>query len=91
MTNDKLKKKKEHIEKAEKLQDLLLDNFIKLFQENEATATDRATAIRFLTDNGWDLDPARVPQELKDKLTRKVEPDADLEAETGQRQLKVMS
>lgn len=91
MADDKLAKRKEQIVKAEQLQDLILDNFVKLFQEGGgATATDRATAIRFLQSNGWDLDPARVPQNLRDKLTKNVKPDADLEAETGERRLKVI-
>lgn len=90
MANESLDKKKSQIIKAERLQDLLLDDFTKLAESGGLSATDRATLVRFLSDNGWDLDPARIPQSLKDKLTKSVRPDEDLEAETGERRLKVV-
>lgn len=90
MADDKLAKKQEQISKAEKLQDLLLQDFINLAESGGLSATDRATLVRFLQSNGWDLDPARIPQSLKDKLTKSVRPDEDLEAETGERRLKVV-
>jgi hypothetical protein len=57
------------LDKAEKLQDLLLDSFLELFQNRGETAADRATLLKMLKENGWSLDPSRLPQSLKDKLT----------------------
>jgi hypothetical protein len=56
------------LDKAEKLQDLLLDSFLELFQGKGETAADRANLIKLLSSNGWSLDPSRLPQTLKDKL-----------------------
>jgi hypothetical protein len=74
MDNDK---KKEQIDKAEKLADLLLDNWIKLAENGSITSTDSATIARVLMANGWTLDPTQIPQPLFDKLTSKVAFDAD--------------
>lgn len=59
----------EQLDKAEKLQDMLLDSFIELFKDKAETAADRATLLKMLKENGWSLDPSRLPQSLKDKLT----------------------
>lgn len=56
------------LDKAEALQDLLLDSFINLFKTNGETAADRATLAKLLKENGWSLDPSRLPQTLQDKL-----------------------
>jgi hypothetical protein len=56
------------LDKAEKLQDLLLDSFLELFQNRGETAADRATLLKMLKENGWSLDPSRLPQSLQDKL-----------------------
>ena len=71
--------KQEQVDKAEQLQELLLDDLIRLFKEGEATATDRATLARLLKDNGWSVDPSMVPQELRDKLTSKIAPGDDID------------
>ena len=71
--------KQEQVDKAEQLQELLLDDLIKLFKEGEATSTDRATLARLLKDNGWSVDPSMVPQDLRDKLTSKIAPGDDIE------------
>jgi len=70
-------KKKEQIEKAEQLADLLLNNWIRLAKNGELTSTDSATIARVLMANGWTLDPAQLPQELLDKLTSQISFDAD--------------
>lgn len=72
---------KEQVEKLETLQTLLLDDFIKMAREGTLSATDRATLVRFLMANGWNLDPATLPQDLKDMLTSKVDPEAGLDEE----------
>ena len=71
--------KQEQVDKAEQLQELLLDDLIRLFKEGEATSTDRATLARLLKDNGWSVDPSMVPQELRDKLTSKIAPGDDID------------
>jgi hypothetical protein len=53
-------KTKEQIAKLEQLQDLILDDMIDAVKNNRATATDRATIIRLLQSNGWDLDPSKL-------------------------------
>ena len=71
----KKKTKQEQIALAEELQGMLLEDFKRLLESGEATAADRATMTRMLTEHGWDLDPSRGG-EIKpaDLLTRKVDP-----------------
>ena len=71
--------KQAQVDKAEQLQDLLLNDLIKLFEDGAATSTDRATLARLLKDNGWSVDPSMVPQDLKDKLTSKIAPGDDID------------
>lgn len=33
------------------------------------SSTDMATLARFLMQNGWNVDPARMPKGIRDKLT----------------------
>lgn len=72
-------KQKAQIEKAEQLQDLLLDHWIQLAQSGELSSTDCATIARLLSSNGWVLDPAAIPQQLMDKLTSRVKFDDDID------------
>lgn len=76
-----LEKTKQQVDKMTELQDLLLEDFIKQAREGTLSATDRATLVRFLMANGWNLDPATLPKDLKDMLTSRVDPTADLEEE----------
>ena len=62
------------IDLAEKLQDKLLEYFQKRLDDNSLTDTGAATLARLLSANGWSLDPARIPQSIKDKLTSTVSP-----------------
>jgi hypothetical protein len=78
------------ITKLEKLQDLILDDLIYAVENKTITATDRATIIRLLQSNGWSLDPAQIPSDLRDKLTNKVRFDEDISPdETGERKLRL--
>ncbi len=67
----------EHVEKTKTLQSLWLDQMIKMMDpeqpEFECSATDRATIYRFLSDNGWTVDPSNMPTGLKDLLTSRPE------------------
>lgn len=88
MADDATKKARTEaqIKLADELQDLVLADLKKILDNGTATATDRATIIRLLRDNGWNLDPSRLTTSLKDKLTNKVRFDEDLtEEETGTR------
>lgn len=90
MDENKTQRTEAQIKQLEKLQDLLLADLITAFENGTATATDRATLIRFLKGEGWTLDPSRVPTSLKDKLTSNVRFDEDLsEDETGAPKLKL--
>ena len=73
------------IAKLQKLRDLLLDNFMLLAQNNELTPTDRRTLAAMLKDNGMQLDPSMLPQDLRDKLAKSIPVDEDLDedAERG--------
>jgi hypothetical protein len=76
----------QQIEVASELQSLILQDFVKIIKNNTASATDRATIVRLLRENGWTLDPAQIPSSLKDKLTRTVRFDEDLsESEAGEK------
>lgn len=65
------------LDKAEALQDLLLDSFMELFKTKSETAADRANLIKLLSSNGWSIDPSRLPQTLQDKLQTLPPPDLD--------------
>lgn len=78
-------KQREQIDKAEKLQDLLLDNWIRLAEAGELTSTDAATIARLLSQNGWTIDPAQLPQDLRDKLTSSVKFDDGIDEEARPR------
>ena len=71
--------KQGQVDKAEQLQELLLNDLKKLFKQGETTTPDRATLARLLKDNGWSVDPSMVPQELKEKLTSKIAPGDDID------------
>jgi hypothetical protein len=58
----------EQLEIAKRLQYKLLKRFEKLIDQDEMSATDAATLVRLLSQNGWVLDPAALPQGLRDKL-----------------------
>lgn len=91
MANEAQKEKTQaQIVKLESLQDAILDDLIRILEDKTATATDRATIIRLLQSNGWALDPAMIPSELRDKLTSKVRFDDALSPdETGERKLRL--
>lgn len=74
-------RKRKQIELAEKLQDLLLEDFIRLANDKALTSTDRAILYRMLRDSGWDLDPAKLSQSARDLLTKAVAFDEDLDGE----------
>lgn len=68
--------KKDQIRIVERLQAKLLERFEHLLDTGEMSATDAATLVRLLSQNGWTLDPTALPQGLKDKM-------ADLDIDFG--------
>lgn len=72
----------EQVEKARVLQDLLLEDLIRLFESGSEniSAADRKLVYTICKDNGWSLDPSMVPQDLQDRLTSAISA-ADLDAE----------
>jgi hypothetical protein len=62
---------------VERLQLKWLERMEQLLDDGELSSTDAATLYRFMSDNGWSLDPSKLPQSLKDKLTDKVEFDEE--------------
>lgn len=67
--------REQQIQIAERLQLLLLENFQTLLDSGEMTPTDRATLARLLMQNGWSLDPSRLPKGLQDLLTTQIDPE----------------
>ena len=90
MADTKNLTKAEQIDLLDEIQTLLLKDLVKQLKDETTTSTDRATIIRMLKDFGWDLDPSRVPQALKDKLTKQVAFDADLEGDAPAQIMRVM-
>lgn len=56
------------IDLARKLQFKMLKRWEKLLDDGTLSPTDAATLARLLSQNGWNLDPARIPQRLKDLI-----------------------
>lgn len=57
---------------AERLQEKLMERFEKLLDEGKMSPTDTATLARLLTQNGWSFDESRLPQKLRERLTKDV-------------------
>lgn len=75
--------KTQQVEIAEALQLQLLQWFKDHMESEQMTATDRATLARLLMQNGWTIDPAKLPEELRNKLTTDLRPeDFDDEEQT---------
>jgi len=68
----------EQIDLTERLKTLWLKHMETLLTTGAITATDMATLARVLLQNGWSLDPAKLPQNLRGMLTSQVSPE-DLE------------
>lgn len=66
--------KQAQIDIAERLQEKWLTRMEALLDSGAITSTDLATLQRFLSANGWSLDPTRLPKGLRDKLTSGVDP-----------------
>lgn len=68
--------KKQQIDIAERLQLALLKYFEKKLEDDPPTLSDTgaATLARLLMQNGWSIDPAKLPTGLKDKLLSGVDP-----------------
>lgn len=64
-----------------RLQLKLLTRWERLLDSGELSPTDAATLTRFLTQNGWSLDPSHLPKGLQDKVRTSPsfnsDPDAD--------------
>lgn len=66
-------KKDAHLDAAEELQGLWLAWMKRAMEDGTATSTDMATLARVLLANGWSLDPMKLPKNLRDKLTEKLD------------------
>lgn len=62
----------EQLDLSAKLQALLLKRYLSRLQNGTITDTGMAALQRLLMANGWQLDPAKVPEGLKDMLTSNV-------------------
>ena len=71
---DPVDDKRKQISIAERLQLKLLERWEKLLDSNELQATDAATLARLLAQNGWNIDPAKLPAGLRSVLTESIDP-----------------
>lgn len=62
------------IEIADELKILWLEEMRERIKSGDATSTDLATVARVLEHNGWTLDPADLPSDLSEHITREVDP-----------------
>jgi len=74
-------KRNAQIEKADLLKDLLLDDLVNQARAGNLSSADRVLIYRMLRENGWDLDPSKLPKSAKEMLTRQVKFDDDLDGE----------
>lgn len=63
----------EQVQIAERLQLKLLQHLESLLDSGEITSTDVATLARLLMANGWSIDPTKIPQGIKDKITKHID------------------
>jgi hypothetical protein len=75
---------KAQIEVAERLQMKLLARYEALLDEGGLSAADASNLQRLLLQNGWVLDPAKLPKNLRSLLEA---PDKDLEMDIPHRLL----
>ncbi len=66
--------KQSQIERVERLQDLWLERMETMLKDGSITSTDMATLYRFFAQNGWTVDPAKLPKGLQSILTKNVDP-----------------
>jgi len=65
---------KEQAEIARRLQTKWLLRVEDLLDSGRLTSTDLATIARVLLQNGWTLDPSKLPQDLANQITSQVDP-----------------
>lgn len=53
---------------AKRLQIKMLERWEALLDSGDLSATDAGHLMKFLLENGWNVDPARMPQGLRDKV-----------------------
>jgi len=63
----------QQMEIAQRLQLKLLMRFEHLLDEGTLQATDAATLARLLRENGWSIDPNKVPVGLRGILTAAID------------------
>lgn len=66
--------KADQVVAAKKLQGMLLRYFALKLEAGQMTPTDAATLGRMLLQNGWNFDETNLPQDLRSKLTKLVDP-----------------
>lgn len=71
--------KQAQLDQVERLQELWLKVMVAKLEDGTVTSQDLATLSRFLQQNGWNLDPAKLPESLKSKLTSPVPEDGELD------------
>lgn len=65
--------REKQLEIAERLQLKLLTYFEKQLDAGAIAPAECATLAKILRDNGWNIDPAKVPSRLRDMLTKGID------------------
>lgn len=68
---------KERVDKLDQLADFIIDDLLKVAREGNLTSADRKIILDFLRQNGLNLDPNSIPDDVKALLTSKVSFDGD--------------
>lgn len=58
-------------ELMDELQEMLLEDFVRLYREGKLSPTDRRTIVQLLKDSGRTFDPSRLPRTLADAIKEK--------------------
>lgn len=74
MAEKKNARVRKHVSIAERLQDRLLAEYERLLNAGEMTAGDRKNLQDLLLKMGWNFDPSTLPEDLRHKLTERIDP-----------------
>jgi hypothetical protein len=66
----------EHLQILKRMQTKILKEYERRLDEGVISDTGLKDLAKMVRDAGWNLDPSKVPQTLKDKLTQNIDPSA---------------
>lgn len=66
--------REKQIARSERIQDLLLERWEKLLVEGTISPTEAGVVAKVLSQNGWSLDPSKLPTGIREKLLAGTDP-----------------